>query len=164
MKRHLLIGTFVTSLALASTAWAQSANVGFGGGGHDRSAAVEVAADSLQVNQETGQATLIGNVVVVQGPLRLSAQEVYVDYSEASGKRSISRLRARGDVIIVSGPDVAEGQEAIYTLGSGEVVMTGNVMLLQGNNALTGERLVVDLNTGKGQVSGRVRTTLQVSE
>ena len=42
--------------------------------------------------------------------------------------------------------------------------MTGSVLLTQGDNALAGERLVVNLASGAGTVSGRVRTVLQVSE
>lgn len=151
-------------LVLGTAALAQNASVGFGNGGHDSSAQVEVAADSLSIDQATGQAVLTGNVIIVQDTLRLTANSVEVDYGTTDGRRTIQQLRATGDVLIVAGPDAAEGQTAIYTLGSGEIVMTGSVLLTQGENALAGERLVVDLQTGSGTVSGRVRTVLQVSE
>lgn len=161
-KRFALAGALL--LAGTLTSLAQGTQVGFGGGGHDTSAQVEVAADSLQVDQATGQATLKGNVLIAQDTLRLTANSVEVNYSEADGKRRIQSLRAIGDVLIVAGADAAEGQTALYTLGSGEIVMTGNVLLTQGENAISGERLVVNLGSGSGSVSGRVRTVLQVSE
>lgn len=164
MLFHRTIALAVFSLALPFTAHAQDAAVGFGGGGHNANAQVEVAADSLSVNQATGQAKLEGNVLIVQDALRLSANNVEVDYATTDGQRRIERLVATGDVVIVAGEDAAEGQSAIYTLGSNEIVMTGNVLLTQGGNALAGDRLVVNLETGAGTVSGRVRTTLQVSE
>jgi len=135
--------------------------VGFGGG-HDRSAPVEVAADSLEVDQATGRAVLQGNVLIVQDTLRLTATTVEIDYTEVEGNRQINRLLAQGDVLIVAGPDAAEGQRAIYTLGTAEIEMTGNVLLTQGESALSGERLVVNLETGTGRVMGRVRTTFGV--
>jgi lipopolysaccharide export system protein LptA len=36
--------------------------------------------------------------------------------------------------------------------------MTGSVLLTQGQNALSSETLHIDLNTGTGQLEGRVQT------
>jgi lipopolysaccharide export system protein LptA len=160
--------TFLTTLVFAAAmpvmALTQGTSIGFGGGGHDASAQVEVAADSLSIDQATGRATLTGNVMIVQDTLRLTANQVDVEYGDVDGRRTIQTLLAAGDVLIVVGPDAAEGETAVYSIGSGEVVMTGNVLLTQGGNSLAGERLVVNLDTGAGTVSGRVRTVLQVSE
>ncbi|MGB3553037.1 MAG: lipopolysaccharide transport periplasmic protein LptA [Jannaschia sp.] len=140
---------------------AQQAQVGFGGGTHDRSLPVEVAADNLEVDQATGRAVLTGNVVIAQGDLRLSATLVTVDYATVEGDRRIERLNATGEVLIVAGADAAEGQEAVYTLGSSEIVLTGDVVVTQDGTTLAGDRMVVNLDSGAGTVTGRVRTTLQ---
>lgn len=161
-RRFLIFLVFVT--AMPAIVLAQGTSIGFGGGGHNASAQVEVAADSLSIDQATGRATLTGNVMIVQDTLRLTANQVDVEYGDLDGRRTIQTLLAQGDVLIVVGPDAAEGQTAVYTIGSGEVVMTGSVLLTQGGNSLAGERLVVNLDTGAGTVSGRVRTVLQVSE
>ncbi|MCK0168538.1 lipopolysaccharide transport periplasmic protein LptA [Jannaschia sp. S6380] len=145
---------------LALPASAQDA-VGFGQGDFDRSAPVEVAADNLQVDQATGRATLTGNVVIAQGDLRLSADTVTVDYGETGGSRRIERLNAVGDVLIVAGEDAAEGQEAVYTLGTSDILMTGDVVVTQAGGTLAGDRLAINLESGSGTVTGRVRTTLQ---
>jgi lipopolysaccharide export system protein LptA len=156
----MLFRSALFALLLPSVAAAQG-QIGFGGGDFDRSAPVEVAADSLEVDQATGRATLTGNVVIAQGELRLSADLVTVDYATTDGERRIERLNAVGDVIVVAGPDAAEGQEAVYTLGSAEILLTGDVVVTQGDATLAGDRLSVNLETGAGTVSGRVRTTLQ---
>jgi lipopolysaccharide export system protein LptA len=39
--------------------------------------------------------------------------------------------------------------------------MTGNVLLTQELNAVSGDRLSIDLETGTGVVEGRVRTVLR---
>ena len=155
---------FLRALAfvfLALPASAQTADIGFGQGNFDSSAPVEVAADNLEVDQATGRATLTGNVVIAQGDLRLSARLVTVDYATTAGDRSIQRLNASGDVLIVAGEDAAEGQDAVYTLGSSDILLTGNVVVTQAGNTLAGDRLAINLNSGAGTVTGRVRTTLQ---
>jgi lipopolysaccharide export system protein LptA len=155
------IRVLIISLLLALGAapvLAQSANVAFGAIKADPSLPVEVTADTLDVNQEDGSAEFLGNVVVGQGEMRLSAKRVLVIYNqEASG---IERMEATGDVVLVSGPDAAQAERADYTIDSGVIVMTGNVLLTQGQNALTSNKMTVNLITGTAQMVGRVKTIL----
>ena len=151
------------ALALAvfgNVAVAQDA--AFGSAQPDRSLPVEVAADELSVNQQDGTATLTGNVVVTQGDMILSAQNVLVNYQE--GTQKISNLQASGSVTLVSGPDAAEAQNAVYDLEAGTVLLTGNVLLSQGDNVMTGERITIDLESGTAKAAGRVKTTLQAGD
>ncbi|MEL6588371.1 MAG: LptA/OstA family protein [Pseudomonadota bacterium] len=148
-------------LFVASPLLAQDTQVGFGGGAHDTSAPVEVAADNLEIDQTSGRAVLTGNVVIAQDDMRLSANRVVVDYAETGGERRIDRVNATGNVIIVAGPDAAEGQEAVYVLGTAEILMRGDVLITQGGSTLAGDQLAVNLQSGAGTVTGRVRTTLQ---
>ena len=55
----------------------------------------------------------------------------------------------------------AEQLAATYDVESGDVVLTGNVLLTQGGNVLAGEKVTVDLATGTANASGRVRSVLQ---
>ena len=68
---------------------------------------MQVEADSLQVNQTTGEATFTGNVVIGQGEMRLLADSVTVIYAEG-GRNRIRSLDATGNVTLVSGADAAE--------------------------------------------------------
>jgi lipopolysaccharide export system protein LptA len=88
----------------------------------DTSLPVEVTADSLAVNQETGQATFTGNVKVVQGDMAITAAEARVEYTPDG--RGIDRVLFFGRVMFASPTDAAEADEAVYTIASGEVVMT----------------------------------------
>lgn len=154
MLRPLLIALSV----LAAPASAQ--NVTFGGMKADVSAPVEVASDNLTVNQTDGSALFEGNVVIGQGEMRLSADQVTVQYAEG-GQSRIQSLTATGNVTLVSGPDAAEAQKAVYDVEGGNVVLTGDVLLSQGQNVLSGDKVTVDLATGAAQVNGRVRSVLQ---
>ncbi|AHD11381.1 putative protein in bacteria [Phaeobacter gallaeciensis] len=140
---------------------AQSASIAFGAVKADPSQPVEVTAETLDVNQADGSARFIGDVVIIQGVMRLSANDVLVIYKQdETGKTGVERLEATGDVLLVNGPDAAEADKAEYTIDSGTVVMTGNVLLSQSTGTLTSNRLVVDLTTGTASLSGRVKTIL----
>lgn len=131
--------------------------VAFGGLRADPGQPVQVDADSLSVDQADGTAVFSGNVVVVQGDMKLSADRVQVAYG--ADRKQIERLHATGNVVLASAADAAQAAEAVYTIGTAEVVLTGNVLLTQGGNTMSGQKLVVNLNTGTGTMGGRVSTT-----
>jgi lipopolysaccharide export system protein LptA len=142
------------------SAFAQGAGITFGGIQADTSLPVEVTADQLNVSQTGGTAIFTGNVLIGQGDMRLSADEVLVEYGGQDRTR-IERLHAKGGVTLVNGTEAAEAQEAVYSVTAGEVVMTGSVLLTQNGSTIAGERLVVDLASGTGRMEGRVKTVLQ---
>lgn len=145
---------------LLSAGPAAAQNVAFGGMRADTAAPVEVSADNLSVDQSDGSAVFSGNVVIGQGEMRLAAERVTVIYAEG-GQDRIKALKAEGAVTLVSGTDAAEAAEADYDVESGIVVLSGDVVLTQGRNVLTGDRMRVDIGAGTAQVEGRVRSVLQ---
>ena len=155
-----MIRAIALSIALLpSLAVAQGTNIALGGVRADPTAPVEVTADNLTVDQESGTAIFAGDVVIGQGDLRISAAEVQVFYDESTG--DITRLAGSGGVIFVTATEAAEAQMADYDLAAGTLVMSGDVLLTQGASALSAERMTVDLNSGTARMEGRVRTVFQ---
>lgn len=157
--RIFRIAAVMTALALPLVAGAQGTEVGFGSMQADTDAPVEVTAENLSVNQDDGTALFTGNVIVGQGEMRLSAPRVLVVYN--ADRTGIARLEARGGVTLVSGEEAAEAAQADYDVEAATVVMTGNVLLTQGLNALTSDRMIVNLEDGTARMSGRVKTVIQ---
>lgn len=155
MPRFLILAAL---LALPLPAAAQT--VAFGGIKADTRAPVEVTAETLKVDQSTGQANFTGNVLIGQGQMRLSADSVTVTYAQG-GQQKIKTLNASGGVTLVNGPDAAEAKEAVYDVETGNIVLTGDAIVTQGQNVLAGDRIEVNLTNGTSSVAGRVRTVLQ---
>ncbi|MEM6637692.1 MAG: LptA/OstA family protein [Pseudomonadota bacterium] len=150
-------------LICAAPALAQGTAISFGSSEHDGNLPVEVTSEELDVDQSTGIAVFTGDVLVIQGEMRLFAERVTVEYTPQSTDDSggINRVLANGEVTIVRGPEAAEGDDAVYTLATGMVVMTGDVMVTQGPNVVLGDRLSVNLDDGAGVVEGNVKTIFQ---
>ena len=160
MVRTIRLAALALGVAvLAPAAYGQGATVAFGGIRSDTSQPVEVTADQLAVNQTDGTATFTGNVVVIQGDLRLGATTVRVEYATDDRTR-VERIVASGGVTLVSAAEAAEAKDAVYTVANGQVVMTGDVLLTQNGGTIAGQKLSVDLKTGTGQMDGRVRTII----
>lgn len=155
-----LAGMIAASLpAAAQTAGGQGP---FGGFKHDRSAPIEITSNALEVQQANSLAIFEGEVVAGQGTLRLTADRVEVAYDEQAGDDSetgaIRNLVAQGNVFLSNGAETAQGQQARYDVESGMITMSGDVVLTQGANVISGENLTINLNEGQGRVEGRVRS------
>ncbi len=159
MKRFYWV---VLAMCLPALVWAQGASIAMGTPAFDVSMPVEVSADALSVDQATGAATFEGNVLVVQGDVRMSAGTVEITYAneDNSTGNGIEALRARGGVTFVTATDAVEASEAVYSMSGGTVVLSGNVLLTQGQNAISGDKLVLNLEAGTGRMEGRVRTVI----
>ncbi|EEX08820.1 lipopolysaccharide transport periplasmic protein LptA [Ruegeria lacuscaerulensis ITI-1157] len=120
---------------------------------------VEVTSETLKVNQEDGSAEFLGNVIVVQGDMRLSAEKVVVIYNQ--DRSGIERMEASENVVLVAPPDAAQADRAEYSIATGVIVMTGNVLLNQGPSTISGDRMVANLTDGTATMTGRVKTILQ---
>jgi lipopolysaccharide export system protein LptA len=159
MRQAIRPALIALLLAVAGPAAAQIA-VGFGGVAHDAEQAVEVVADTLSIDQTTGRAVFAGNVIILQGDLRIAAGRVEVVYSEAEGQRGVDEVIASGGVLVTRGEDAAEGDEARYEIAAALLSMAGDVMVTQGATTIAGDTMVIDMATGNGTVGGRVRTVL----
>lgn len=146
---------FCAALICATTAFAQT-DINLGAISADPNAPVEITADSLSIDQATGTAIFIGNVVFGQGDLRLNAARVQVIYSDASG--DISRLSASGGVTFVTATEAAEALTADYNLDTGTLELAGDVLLTQGASAISSDTMRLNLSDGSAQMYGRVRT------
>ena len=61
-------------------------------------------------------------------------------------------------MVFTNGAEVAEAQRGIYRVASGRIDLAGNVVLVQGPNAISGDALTLDLTTSKGTMTGNVKT------
>lgn len=148
--------------ALSSAVSAQVA-IGFGGVAYDANQPVEVTSDTLTIDQTTGEALFSGNVIVLQGDLRMSAPQVRVFYDDVDGRRSVDEVVATGGVLMTRGADAAEGRQARYDVATTILTMTGDVLVTQGPTVVAGDRMVVNMQTGNGTVGGRVRTVFDTN-
>ena len=151
------VQTAAFALILSGSAFAQTTQVSFGGIKSDTSLPVEMVSDSLSINQADATALFSGDAVVTQGEMKLSANTLFVEYSQLD--KAIETITADGQVLLVNASDAVEADHAVYTVATGLVVLTGNVLMTQGPSAISAQSMVIDLTTGTGQMEGRVTTT-----
>ena len=100
--------------------------------------------------------TLRGRAELIQGDNRLRADTV-----TGLNQTGESRIEASGNVYFVTPAQTIRGDRAIYTTADDTIIVTGDVILTQGQNVLTGSRLVYNVRTQSARIEaagqGRIR-------
>ena len=115
---------------------------------------VNYAADRIELQDRQNRVVLVGDVVITQGDLRLTAGRTTVAYTDNGGLR-IQRIDAVGGVTVSRGTERASGSAGVYDFNRRVIVLSGGVALRRGSDTLNGGRLTMDLNSGLSSVDGR---------
>ena len=121
--------------------------------GHNSDAPIDLTADRLEVQDRADRAMFSGNVKVRQDELTLDTSRLTVAYSSSGGVQ-IKRLDASGGVTVRSPSETARGSFGIYDLDRKLITLVGNVVLQRQGSQLSGQRLVIDLDTGRAVIDG----------
>lgn len=142
----------------------------------NRDEPVKIRAISLEVRDKERMATFSGDVHVVQGDTEMRCKQLVVLYDEdpetkgAKGKDSASkqirRIEAKGGVTVTQKEQKASGDSGIFDMQGNTVTLIGNVIVTRGTDVLRGQRLFVDLGSGRTTLDsgpGRVEGLFQPS-
>jgi lipopolysaccharide export system protein LptA len=130
---------------------------------------VDITADELEVHNNECTSIWRGSAEALQGDARLRA-DVLTAHMEpkpakpAAGAGSSSpsgsncgelqRMEAKGSVYYVTPQQRMRGDLATYDATNTTLVITGDVVIVQGQNVQRGNKLVYNTQTGQGQMEG----------
>ena len=151
MTKVSLILTGLIGLSAASLAVAQGATSALKG--HNADAPIDVSADRIEAQDRADRAIFSGNVKVRQAELTLDTSRLTVAYSSGGGVQ-IRRLDASGGVLVRSPSETARGNFGVYDLDRKLITLIGAVQLNRGGSQINGQRMTIDLNSGRAVVDG----------
>ncbi len=127
-------------------------------------------ADGVEINDATGVSIYQGNVIITQGTIRITADQVTVtqspgqgDHIVAEGKPVRFQQRVEGKKQLVKG----HSKKAIYDTDSEILTMIGDAVMTQGKDSFKSDRIIYDRVKGqvragsKAKGKQRVRVTIQ---
>lgn len=129
--------------------------------GLDTRAPIDVDADRIDVLDQENQAIFTGNVRVRQGTLTLEANRIKIAYARPAGSRGdpeIQRLDADGNVRLATPSERATSRFGLYDVDRRILTLIGNVVLTQGTTQVQGNRLTIDLASGRSTLDGQTST------
>ena len=132
----------------------------------DRDQPVSVSADRASFNEKTGTALYSGNIVIQQGTIRITADELVVT-TDARG--TVVTAVSRGNPATIQqkprpeyGPAGAEAQEVIYKAGEGVVMFNGKARLKQEGASFQGASISYNLERGEIEAKGDKQNRVQL--
>lgn len=155
-RRDFPLAALVALLAAAGVARAQIET--------NSNAPIDITANEAEVVNSKCLAIWKGAAEALQGDTRLRADTITVHEApkgkDASGQPACGATRqvvAEGHVYYVTPTQHARSDRAVYTAADDEIVMTGNVIVDQGNNVARGDRLVIKVSTKQFTMESNAR-------
>ncbi len=131
---------------------------------------VMVGADTWHADSNTHTQYYDGRVEVTQADSRLRADHITITQSATThsgneGWGDVISIEATGNVYYVTPTETVKGDNAIYTKADDTMIITGDVILEQDQNVMSGTRLVAQIGAGQthfdaapgGKTNGRVK-------
>ena len=151
MNKVSLILTGLVGLSAASLAVAQGGTSALKG--HNSDAPIDVSSDRIEVQDRANRAVFAGNVIARQAELTMLTSRLTIAYT-SGGNVQIQRLDASGGVIVRSPSENARGNFGVYDLERKLITLIGAVQLNRGGSQINGQRLTIDMRTGRAVVDG----------
>ena len=103
-----------------------------------------------EVSRTPTALSLRGRAELTQGDNRIRADRVEAAVNDGT----LTRVEATGDVYFVTPEQTIRGDRAVYTPANDTIVLTGDVILTQGENVMTGARLTYNTRTEAAEMDG----------
>jgi lipopolysaccharide export system protein LptA len=159
---------------LGGAATAQTAT---GGGGNNSSAPVDISANEQEVINSQCKTIFRGAVEVLQDKARMRADVMTVyNRRKTAGKTSsgpggnadcgdVDRVEADGHVFYVTPEQTVRGDHAVYTYANTTIIVTGDVVAVQGQDVARGDRMTINTKTNdvkmESSATGRGKTRVR---
>ena len=125
---------------------------------------IVTAHDGLEWWDLKQMAVARGKATVLRGDRQLHADVLWADIAAAGPGRPahVTRVDAAGHVVVSSPGQTGTANSGVYDADTGKVTLHGNVVLVRGDNVLSGEYGVVDLTNGVSRLMPEAKTQPRV--
>lgn len=173
MKRSRLAVAFLTVvmaapiLALmqlhAASPAKEEANQKSGAGGFElnKKDPIYITSDWMEVDQKKNTITYKGGVVMVQADMTMRSEALTAHYDPEM--KRIDRIIAEGKVNATQGDRIATGNKAVFDDKAKTVTLTGNPIMRQGNNQVSGTKVVYFIEQDRAVAEGDGKVRVQAT-
>ena len=114
---------------------------------------IYITSDWMEVDQKKNTITYKGRVVTIQANMTMRSEALRAYYEPEM--KQMKEIVAEGNVQATQGDRVATGDKAVFNDKTKTVTLTGNPVMRQGNNQVSGTRIVYYVEDDRAVVEGR---------
>jgi lipopolysaccharide export system protein LptA len=132
---------------------------------------IHIQADKLVADNNAGTAEFIGRVKATQDNTEIRANRLKIHYatsggddsSPMTGKRTITKVVASGNVTIRMDDNTAHSDSAVYDIKTRVLTLSGpSSKIVSGENFITGAKIRLHRDTGQINVDGDGKKPIEV--
>jgi len=122
---------------------------------------IYITADWMEVDQKKNSIVYKGRVVTVQADMTMRCDVLTAFYDPEM--KGISQMIAEGKVNATQGVRVATGERAVFDDKAKTVTLTGSPVMRQGNNQVSGVKVVYFIDQDKATAEGDGKVRVQAT-
>ncbi len=125
---------------------------------------IRISSERLNVNRDSNISVFTGNVYAEDNKIKLWSDKISMFYDET--KKSVNEIVAEGNVKIIVNEVTAYGNFSKYRVAHEELLLKGNVVVIEKDNKIESDQLVLDLinSTSIMTADTNSRVTAQINK
>ena len=119
----------------------------------ENEAPYEILSENMYLDRNQKIIGFSGKVILNQGPLIMLADQIELFFSETLTREGFQEMKALGNVRLENSNSIsATGNIASYSVNGREMILTGNVLLTNEMSMIKGNKLILNIDTGKIEI------------
>ena len=113
----------------------------------------EITSENMFIEREQKTIGFSGNVILKQGSAYLTADQIDLFFDNSFSQKGFYKMSASGNILIKNNDSTSiTGNLATYNVSDEKIIMTENVVLKNQMSMINGNKLILDINSGKIEI------------
>ncbi len=119
----------------------------------ERDQPYEITSENMFIEREQKTIGFSGNVILKQGSAYLTADQVELFFDNSFNQEGFYKMLASGNILIKNNDSTSiTGNLVTYNVSNEKIIMTENVVLKNQMSMIKGNKLILDINSGKIEI------------
>ena len=125
---------------------------------------IKISSEKLNVDRDKNISVFTGNVYAEDEKIKLLSDKISMFYDET--KKSVYEIVAVNNVKILTNGVTAYGNFAKYQVDNEELLLEGNVVVIEKDNKIQGNQLILDLANSTSIMTAKInsRVTAEINK
>ena len=119
----------------------------------ERNEPYEITSENMFIEREQKTISFSGNVILEQGLAYLKADQIELFFINSFSQEGFYKMMASGNILIKNSDSISvTGNLATYNVSDEKIIMTENIVLKNQMSMINGNKLILDINSGKIEI------------
>ena len=125
---------------------------------------IKISSEKLNVNRDNNISVFTGNVYAEDDKIRLWSDKISLFYDK--NKKGVNEIVAEKNIKIIVNGVTANGDFSSYRVDNDEILLEGNVIVMEGDNKIESDQLILDLINSTSIMTSKTnsRVTAQINK